>query len=394
MTQKQTARLPDALSGLAAALPPGIVPHNAPFCAHDYILKDPADMKAADDFILKVVTNTRAAMEPGAMLYVLMGEVHTAGAHVMLQTGLLDNLAEENVRTGNPALRSLLALEVPYNMISAYGQHMLDGDIDGSKPANDPLGHAFARAVLNDNQFRFAKRAVARRFAAALRHGIPVACVDSGRMSLPDDPDDYLDADDPIAARLAMELYGTDLAEDDVTASGHESALGMEIRNAVMAERTVNAAVAHDAKIVVLQIGNAHLGQKTNPLMALLRDEDEALEDDDALPFHTSCQAELAERIGPQDRILTLFCAHAGEGFTPEKMTPEGGHPQILPVILRGLAEDRFDTPKLWQAEDRFIANLGKSYPPDARPARFFKPVKPSTADVRLELVDVFGLDL
>lgn len=387
-TETDAAAMQSLLPGLAAALPEGIIQHEPAFTEHDYILTAPLNMKAADDLILKAVLEARAAMDPEGVLYVVFGENHLASSHILLQTGLTENLATRKNAGGEPEFPLLVSLEMPYNMLSACADQLLNRAVDPARQALDPKGRTLARMIVAHKMSAMALESVCRRFEAALRHDIPLLPADAGRME--SEGEQCIDNEDPVAARIALDRYGIDLDTEDIDASGDFDPAGMEIRNAVMAERAVAGAAAHGAKIVISPIGLVHLGNKNDSVLQQLLGGDDGDENEDAgLPFETSYPAELARLTGPKDRILSIFCAHAAAGYTPESITPPGGHPRVTPFILRGLAEDKFQGSKTAK-EKTFIKKLAQSYGAETPPAHYRPGPPPDKKAVTRELAALF----
>jgi len=330
------------------------------------------------------VLEARAAMEPDGVLYVVFGENHLTSSHILLQTGLGENLATQ---TDFP---QLLLLEMPYNMLPACADQLLNREVDHSKQERDTKGHTLARTILAHKMSSMAAESVFRRFESVLRHDIPIVPTDAGRME--SSGEQCLDNEDPIAARIAREYYGLDLDTDDVDASGDFDTAGMEIRNAVMAERSVAGVQAHGAKIALSHIGLVHLGNKNDGPLQKMMAEDEDDTEETGLPFETSYPAELASLIGDKDRILTIFCAHADGGYTPENITPPGGHPRITPLVLRGLAEEKFKGEKTAK-EKAFIKKLAESYGSETPPAHYTPAPPLDKKSVNRELAAIFDIN-
>lgn len=359
-------------------LPKGVLPHSKAVTEHDYILTDPMNMRAADELLYQTVMDTRRAMDPAGVLYVVIGEVHSVPSHVLTQTGLLDKIGADYNTSLDPSIKPILTTELPYNALSWGARHIYGIDAPLIyKPQKiqkkDPLGHVFARAVLANNDFTYAPCAINTRLDAALRMNIPVVPVDVGRKK-----GNYLSSKDTLARTMAQDYYDTDLAEENVDCSGDEDPCGMEIRNDVMAERTLQAAFQHKAGIVLMQIGNAHFGHKS-----ALRELFDL--DTDEFPFETSYPARLADKIGDKDHIISIFCDSAHSEFSPEKAMPTTAHVLITPVVLRGLADQKFMEGEEGK-ERAFIAKLGQSYPKTARPSRFSTPALPDKNAMHREL--------
>lgn len=359
-------------------LPDGVTSNSKAVTEHDYILADPMNIRAADELLYQTVMDIRHAMDPAGVLYVIIGEVHSVPSHILTQTGLLDKIGADYNASRDPSLKPILTMELPYNGLS-WGARYIYGIgtpllYNPKKIQNkDPLGHIFARAVLANNDFTYAPCAINTRLDAALRMNIPVVAVDAARKK-----GNYINSKDTLARSIAQDYYDTDLAEENVDCSGDEDPCGMEIRNDVMAERTLQAAFQHKAGIVFMQIGNAHFGHKSELHELFELDSDE-------FPFETSYPARLADKIGDKDHILSIFCDSVHSEFSPEKAIPTNPHVSITPVVLRGLADQKFMKGNA-DEERTFIAKLGCSYPKTARPCRFSAPALPDKSAMHLEL--------
>lgn len=342
------------MTGQAGALPLGIIETPEPLTRHDYIMVDPMDMKAADTLLFQTVMHKREMMDPDGVLYIIIGEDHQNPAHVMLGTGLAENVALAYERNDkSPSLRPVFAAEFSINELAEVAVINYDlpinENVSAGLPDHDPLGRVFALAVLAHNGYNAAPQSLNHLLQTVLHNNMPLCLVDAKKdeegyyAGLPSSPD-----------------------QEKETTEG---------RNAIMATQTQQAAERHDAKIVVATTGLDHMGNK-----------------EEGRTFETSYPARLAEKIGKKDQILTVFCASANEEwadkYLPEDIIPPGRHPQITQLILRNMASPYFDTDGDYslQEEKECIAALGESYSKNERPLRFKTPHHPGEGQMKRTL--------
>ncbi len=356
-------------AGIASALPAGIVRSPEDFHGNglDFTLEDPVNMWAADQVLGRIAVGMREAMHPEGTLYVVMGETHFTPAHILAQAGMMDTLAAKFNECADPRYKTALALETAFNQLARRAaQHYKLRVSKAQRYAlhkHDPRGHIFACAVLADNRHS-SPAARSRLWAAALDGKMKIALADAANICI--DSSYYLDPRDPMAASVAKEMYGINMAQDKLpcTSSTPERDIrGIDVRNEVLARRIAEAAKGHG--IVVTQTGLSHLGDKRR-----------------SLDFANALPARLAEHLGPHDRILTLFPTAARDGFTPENLTPPGAHPHIIPMVLRGLSDTKFREVN----EEDFVQELGFSYPKGSIPARFQPLPLPDRDEIKAEL--------
>lgn len=364
-----------AAHGLAEALPPGVIKTPAPFITHDYTLTDPMNIKAADDLLYNIVINKREAMAPEGKLYVIMGEEHETVSHLMLQAGLVENCAATyREKALSPVYRPLFAWEQPYNKLVNYLRTPYGLSLDDKAGLRlcqrDHLGHVFARAVLANNTYCYAPQSTNRLFDVLLRTKTPLTMIDAGRKR-----NKWLSENDPVSNKIIKQRYTkVDLVDNPVNVE--ETAIdkpGMQIRNAVMAVRTKQAAHYHKAGIIIAGTGLAHLGDKRYGLL-----------------FDTSFPGELQAMIRPQDEIIILSHEMIHIKNMPEMDMPPVRCRQVTPVILRNLSEDwvyvgrKKDKEEKARQENNIIDRLGSAYGAAVeRPKRFTESPQPDKEDVR-----------
>ncbi len=365
--------------GMAWALPAGIVRTENPFTQHDYTVTDPMNMKAVDDLLLGLVVAQRQRMANDGVLYVVTGEIHNRSSHKMAQAGLLENLALLHQNTQSASYRPSLMDEKPYNKLAWYARYMYGLPVNDNQYYSlhtyDPLGVQFAWAALGDNCFVHAPQSINRNLETVLRYNIPMAFVDTAYKN----DGHYIDDRDPIAREVAQEKFQIDLSKENISPI---SSSGMEIRNAVMARRSIegygvisesNQSVPPSG-IKIITTGLNHLGNKEKNLS-----------------FETSLQGHLVKLVNPQDLILTVF--NEAAGFTPEKTIPLGKYCQITPIVVRGLSDEWYIRGESKQ-EIAFIRKLGGSYgyDPEGIPSRFRPQPKPSLSRMEKELRSFLSL--
>lgn len=350
------------------------------------------NMKAADQLLYQITMDTRRAMDPEGTLYVVIGETHTAPSHILLHAGLIDRIACTYEETQDPSLKPLVTLELPYNFLPWYAQTVYKlGTATIHSPGKiqkkDPLGHIFTRAVRANNDMTYAPRSINARLDTILRHEIPVVLVDTA-VKLDKSGVKLICPKDKLSRSIAKEFYDLNLAKENTCYAGLGDPTGMEVRNDVMAVRTAEAAKKHQAGVVMMQIGNAHFGghQKFDELSELLGIDI----DDVELPFETSYPALLAHAIKEKDRIISVFCEHADNEVIPDTNIAPHDNAFITTVVLRGLANKRFKAGEN-KAEQRFIKQLGRSYPRTERPAYFKPTITEDKKNMVATLEDLLG---
>ncbi|MCD8566757.1 MAG: TraB/GumN family protein [Alphaproteobacteria bacterium] len=337
--------------------------HEAPLTDRDFIITDSLDQAAIDAVLHESICETRAGMEPGARLYVVMGEEHRMPTHIMAQAGLLDNLATDTASGKINHGSLLLAHETPYDILQFYATRHYGLSIDEKTGRTlhekDPLGHHFARAFLVEKKALYSPCTLARVFNACLQHNIPLAPIDTAC----DDEEEHINPADALAGRVAQELYGAlDLARDNIPTSGSPDKRGIVIRNAVMVQRMIEAANLHKADTIVAAIGFGHMGGDRG----------------ENLPYETSITGFLNAQLRDGDKILPVYFSLKDEEYDPGSyFSPAFWAENPQAVIIRGASEGRYSL-NSWQGlEDKFIKNLGKSYREAASgpiPARFSPP--------------------
>jgi hypothetical protein len=333
--------------GRAIVLPQGIISSPENFTLHDYTVVDPMDMKAVDELFFSLVMAERSAMGSEGTLYVVIGEAHPMAAHRMVQTGLIENIATQYKKSKKPNYRPALMVEMPFNDLAVTAEQEYQLTVSHADKYNlhryDPSGHLFARSILSDNPYTESPEAQNRLFATALHYHIPILPIDAAKM----DAEDAIDPNCEIYGQVVHEYY-PDLAEAKI---GTLSRVGTDVRNGVMAKRISDKAIENNTGIALVNNGLHHLGRREIYLGSRLSVPE--------LPFKTSLPARLSEKIKPNDRILSVFLSSTRD--TPEQVTPPGSHPKITPVVLRGLAENKFYAGDK-KRENQFIAELGESY--------------------------------
>ncbi|MCD8566755.1 MAG: hypothetical protein LRY36_02400 [Alphaproteobacteria bacterium] len=250
--------------GHSSVLPARVVPYKAPLTSRDVLVTNPADQAAIDSVLYRAVCETRANMEPGARLYIVIGEEHATTTHRMAQAGLLDNLATA-VKAGQKEHGQILySYEFPYNFLQtlAYRHYGLPLKKRAQQKLHetDPLGHHFMRAALANNPLADARQSLYRIFNTCLQHQIPLIMADAAR----NNKIGHLCPSDRLAGRTARSLHKItrgrypelDLKNDRI---GPASASGTVIRNAVMARRIITAAERNNAGTIITATGFAHM---------------------------------------------------------------------------------------------------------------------------------------
>lgn len=360
--------------GNGACLPPGVARYARPLTNHDYIIADAMDQAAVDAIIYKTVCETRAQMEPGGKLFVVMGENHDMPVHVMSQAGLLENIALSANKPDQPDHgKFLLAYEHPYNAIVRYISDFYDvftGDVQDSLADYDRGGYYYLRAMLGDNHYPRAPQAGNQLRQTCLRYDIPLVPVDAGRNLITDhygQKKNIFSSSDPVLQALYPDV---DFLTSQICVSDAE---GVAMRNVAMVARMLDAATdAHAADTVVLSTGLSHVA----------RDRWQRMQYADSLCVEFNKQIEAPHKILP---VLFDMDGNDMAWDIDEQMWRD--HPEAL--IIRGASDKIYDeTNSLYpNGESRFIAQLSQSYGGNI-PKRFERFTVPDKDAVRSELME------
>jgi hypothetical protein len=345
-----------------SALPAGIVRTPGGLTALDFTVQNPMDMKAVDTLLYQTVMDMRRGMDPAGTLYVLIGEAHKFSAHRMAQTGLMASLASES-----SSLHSVFTTEISYNFLEQSLEQEIRRELRQEMTPErkerlremNPIGHLDARAHMSGSHLGYAPCAMDRFFQTALDTGTPVIPVDASKQSA-----SHIDPGDPLAQAFAAQA-GIDLTRQKIKI---DSNAGVNIRNGVMAHRTIEAADKYSADIMVSGVGRDHLGDTAA-----------------GLSFADSLPAHIADATSPHDKILTIYFTAPSEN--DEDIRPSGSHSKVTPMILRGVAPAMYSGKNSYKAENNFIAQLGKSYKGNV-PERFRSSPPPDKEEVFLSHMD------
>lgn len=343
--------------GNASVLPVGVTRNAQALTDNDYMIADPMDQAAVDAIIYQTVCETRAQMEAGSKLFVVMGENHAMPVHVMAQAGLLENVALAAGKPGQPDHGKLIfAYEHPYNALVRYVSDFYDiftDDVQDSLADYDPNGYYYLRAMLGDNHYPRAPQSGNQLRQTCLRYDIPLVPVDAGRNLVTDhygQNKNIFSSSDP----LLKELYpDVDFLTSEICVSDAE---GVAIRNVAMVRRILNAAIRTcAADTVVLSTGLSHVAGDRWQRMS----------------YADSLCVEFNKQIGAPHKILPVIFDMDGNDTAwdiEEQMWQD--HPDAL--IIRGASDKIYDeTNSLYpNGEKRFLKELGESYR-DSIPKRF-----------------------
>lgn len=330
---------PRGALSLASSLPAGITRHDAPQTSHDYVVANPMDQAAVDILFYDIACEARQGMEPGARLYIIVGEDHTSPIPRLSEAGLMENMTTA-AHAGDTRHGSLLyAIEAPYNDLQFYARHayryQLDEGIQARLHEYDERGHHYAAAVLGQNLSLQTPESLATIFRTCLQGDIPLALIDAAC----EEGRPFISASDALACEVARNFgEGVDLKQENIPAISQSDNRGRAIRNIVMARRMVTAAKRHSACTIVSGIGAGHLNSGM-----------------------ISC---LGKEIRPQDKILTVSFLPENSSDSPEKIIPVPEEDNTTAAVFRGTSGRSiyYSFVDSNDEETGFIRELGQSY--------------------------------
>ena len=222
------------------------------------------DLKPVDDFIFEKVQDAIEGLEEGERLVILMSEMHAVPTTILPQVSLIRNLAGYiNPEEAEDTVPFIVGQESSYidSAITALDmidklQNLRDVNFFDRFAAHDPFNWSLLAARRAQNRLGYAPHSAKKFFRACTGSNVPVlGCDACGNYS------DYLVAYDELSVRIAMEDFGVDLSEEQVSASAEYDGnnVGMRIRNRVMAERIQSYMDEWQAPIMVVPMGLGHL---------------------------------------------------------------------------------------------------------------------------------------